>query len=691
MVPGLNWCKPPQHHNNLIRLGSFWICFIFAVSLFAQRRQIDSLLLVLPQTEATKQGPIYFQLAQLYATINTNTAIEYAEQAIIKTPNLKDKKNFHLYLGSLYVRTGNLNKAISVYQEIKLYSAESKDEITLAQINTALGGAYFITGNLTEALNNYLQAVRIYEARGENASLVSVYNGLANIYSKQNNFVKALEYNLKAIAYYESSSDKFRSLMAYDQVGNMYLKQGNYPKARQYFNQSLSLYKELNNNAGIASTRMHLGDIYFKTKTFDKAIVEYQASLQITKTLKMLPLQATALNATALVYEQQRLYDKAIEAAKGAAAIAENANLKIELEQSYETLARLYKLTSNLEKATTFITLSREIKDSLYNDSTLKQLADLQLRYEGEKKQRQIEIQNKEQEVLESELLRERQVSNAIMATLLAVILGLIVFVVLFSQNRRIAKNLAKQKQELEDTNKAIVKQKEELKQLNNVKDRFFSIISHDLRNNLTTMKLYFDLVGNKDYVPDEESGEFTKQISASVENTIDLLENLLIWAQTQINGIEPQPLALNIHEITSNIIGLLGGNAHQKGISLSNKTQVIHTLMADPDMINLVIRNLISNAIKFTNKGGTITIESKVENNQLTISIIDTGVGISESALAQLFTKNANASTLGTANEKGTGLGLVLCKEFVEKNGGTISVSSRQDVGSTFSLIFQV
>lgn len=204
-------------------------------------------------------------------------------------------------------------------------------------------------------------------------------------------------------------------------------------------------------------------------------------------------------------------------------------------------------------------------------------------------------------------------------------------------------------------------------------------------------MKLYFDLVGNKDYVPDEDSSVFTQQISTSVENTIDLLENLLVWAQTQIKGIEPHPMELNIYEITANIMALLGGNAHQKGLILRNETQPNHTLNADADMINLVIRNLISNAIKFTNDGGTISVRSTIDNAQLKIEVADTGVGISEGAVQNLFTKSANPTTLGTANEKGTGLGLILCKEFVEKNGGSISVSSQQQVGSVFTLVFPI
>jgi signal transduction histidine kinase len=401
----------------------------------------------------------------------------------------------------------------------------------------------------------------------------------------------------------------------------------------------------------------------------------------------MLPLQAANYNGLAQTYEQQKLYDNAIFSAKQAEQISKSSNLRIELEMAYETLTRLYKLTSKLDKATTFENLSKEIKDSLYNDSALARLADLQLRYESDKNQKQIELQQKEQEILASELLRERQTKNYIAILLLLVLVGLSVFVYLYTQNKKIAKSLEMQKWELEQTAVAITKQKEELGQLNMVKDRFFSIISHDLRNNLTTMKLYFDLVGNKDYTPDEDTNELSSQISSSVENTIDLLENLLVWAQAQVNGIIAKPQNLNVHQMVESNFGLLGGSAHQKGIHLLNQVQKNHLVFADEDMINLVLRNLISNAIKFTNSGGNITVSSTQLDKQVQIFVTDTGVGISASAIEQLFTKNINPTTLGTANEKGTGLGLLLCKEFIEQNKGTISVSSSEGNGSIFQI----
>lgn len=655
---------------------------------YAQQAQIDSLTAALQTADESKQSELRYRLSLLYANTNFPKSVEFANQALASPHKPADEINIRQHLGSLYHRTGDMNRAIDNYKQALLLSNEAGNERQRAQANMALGGAYFIIGNLGESLDNYLQALRFYEQQRDQNRMVSVFNGLANIYTKQNNFSKALEYNLKAAQIYEASSDRFRTLLSYDQVGNMYFRQKNYRKANEYFLRSLNLYRELNNRAGEASTLIQLGNISYESGQFDAAAAQYKKSLVLSKQLNMVPLQVTGYNAMALTYEKQKLFDKAIIAAKNAEQLARSSNLKIELELSYETLSRLYKQVEAHDKATTFETLSKEIKDSLYNDSTLKQLADLQLRYEGEKNQRQIQLQQKEQQVLASELLRERQLRNAIIAMLAIVMLGMAVFFYLFTQNKRIAQNLSRQKKELEQTTHEILRQKEELGQLNTVKDRFFSIISHDLRNNLTTMKLYFDLMSNPDYTPDEDSGELSRQISSSVENTIDLLENLLVWAQAQIKGIEANPVILDVHHLAEDNISLMGGNAHQKGIRLINKVEADITAFADEDMLNLVLRNLISNAIKFTPQHGSITISANSADTYTHIHVADTGVGISPQSIEKLFVKNINPTTLGTANEKGTGLGLILCKEFIEKNNGRITVTSTPGKGSTFTVV---
>lgn len=665
------------------------ILLLFSFCAIAQQQQIDSLTVLYDNAPENKQHELGMHIANLYANANPNKAIDWGLLSINNTHSSLQEAQTKQFLGYLYFRIGNLNKSIEAYRQALQISNDIGNDPFKAQVQSALGGTYFLAGNLSESASNYLQALRFFEAQQDKNSMVSVYIGLANIYNKQNNFAQAIEYNLKAINIYEASSNKFKILIGYDQVGNLYQKQGNYAKANEYLQRALKLYEELNNLAGQSSLLLQIGSNQFAAKQYSKAVDSYNQSIKLSKKLNMLPVQAAACNGLALSYAELKLYDKAIVAGLEAQQIAQKASLKIELEQAYETLSKLYKTTEKHDKATTFENLSKEIKDSLYNDSTLKQLADLQLRFDGEKNKRKIELQTKEQQVLASELLREKQVRNSIVIILLIVLLGLAGLSILYFQNKKIAKNLSIQKIELEATSAAILKQKEELGQLNNVKDRFFSIISHDLRNNLTTMKLYFDLVSNPDYEPSEDMEDMTKQISSSVENTIDLLENLLVWAQAQIKGIDINPQKLTLQHLIKGNIDLLAGNAHTKNIELSSDISADLCAFADEDMINLVIRNLISNAIKFTPKGGSIRVTAhKNMDDAIQINITDTGVGISKANLEKLFVKNSNPTTLGTANEKGTGLGLLLCKEFIEKNNGSISVSSQPEKGSTFTII---
>jgi signal transduction histidine kinase len=242
----------------------------------------------------------------------------------------------------------------------------------------------------------------------------------------------------------------------------------------------------------------------------------------------------------------------------------------------------------------------------------------------------------------------------------------------------------------LQKQQKELIEQKDELNRLNQVKDRFFSIISHDLRNNLTTMKLYFDLISHPDYKP-ESNHEITAQIAGSVENTIDLLENLLVWASSQIKGTPMHIQPLDIKQQVQENVDLLSGNAAHKNIKLENKITESLTALGDKDMINLILRNLLSNAIKFTPAGGNVSVSGVGDDKWISVSVSDNGIGISKENLTKLFDQHLHPTSRGTGNEKGTGLGLLLCKDFIERNGGTISVVSEKEKGTTFTFTLPV
>jgi len=232
----------------------------------------------------------------------------------------------------------------------------------------------------------------------------------------------------------------------------------------------------------------------------------------------------------------------------------------------------------------------------------------------------------------------------------------------------------------------AVKKYTEELKQLNSTKDKFFSIIAHDLKNPFITILGFSDLL-HTDYaeLSDEERLFYIDEMKKSAEISHNLLQNLLQWSRSQTGRIEFNPQRLCLHNIVQDNTDLLKASAERKQIKISHNVPEDIFVTADEDMLNTIIRNLLTNALKFTEKGGNVEINAVKQNGFIEVVVSDSGVGMSNSVRECLFKLDATHSSIGTDNEAGTGLGLILCKEFVEKNGGTIKVESELGKGSRF------
>ncbi|MCK5717103.1 MAG: hybrid sensor histidine kinase/response regulator [Thiomargarita sp.] len=227
----------------------------------------------------------------------------------------------------------------------------------------------------------------------------------------------------------------------------------------------------------------------------------------------------------------------------------------------------------------------------------------------------------------------------------------------------------------------------EALKESNATKDKFFSIIAHDLGNLFNGLIGVSRLLADHD-IPADNTDEFLQIILRSSENGFGLLQNLLEWSRIQTGKLQAHPISLNLEFVVNHTIQLLQNQAEQKKITIL--CQIKETsVIADEYMLHTVIRNLLSNAIKFTPENGQIEFYTEKTENQIEISIKDSGVGIKSADIDKIFRIDESHSTKGTDGEKGTGLGLMLCKEFVEKNGGTIGVESDFNKGSRFYIRF--
>lgn len=238
----------------------------------------------------------------------------------------------------------------------------------------------------------------------------------------------------------------------------------------------------------------------------------------------------------------------------------------------------------------------------------------------------------------------------------------------------------------LEILNNSISKENKDLKKIDEERNRFFSIISHDLRNPIGSVaNLSSMLVSKKEQLQKHEYEKWIELINQSLARTYTLLNNLLQWARSQSGKISPVPEPLNVKEIVSNVIELLLSIAKDKEISIENNCNEEELVLADKDMMHTIMRNLLSNALKFTSHKGVVSISTLNEDKRIIIVVKDNGIGISKKVSDKLFRLDSHYTTIGTDKESGSGLGLKICSEFVAMNKGAIWVESKQGKGSSF------
>ena len=264
---------------------------------------------------------------------------------------------------------------------------------------------------------------------------------------------------------------------------------------------------------------------------------------------------------------------------------------------------------------------------------------------------------------------------------------AIVVMVYVYLLKSRTNRLLKHQNQQISQANEALRKSEKNLMELNATKDKFFSIISHDLKNPFSSLLSISDLmVESFDETDRDDHKAGFRKINQSVKHLLDLLENLLTWSRSQRGRIKYDPVKFNLTTLVKENINLHKLLAEKKGIMLISSEQDEVFAYGDRDMINSVIRNLVTNAVKFTEPNKKVEIQLKPGKKEVEVSIMDEGIGITPEQMEKLFRIDEKFKSTGTAGEKGTGLGLIICREFVEKNGGEISVQSDPGKGSVFS-----
>ncbi|MBV8388766.1 MAG: tetratricopeptide repeat-containing sensor histidine kinase, partial [Mucilaginibacter sp.] len=452
-----------------------------------------------------------------------------------------------------------------------------------------------------------------------------------------------------------------------------------------YLNKSLKLTKDLDDKNGLSSLYADFGLCYAYKNQYDVALNYLAQALKMSTDFKIDYNKAVTYIDYAIVYNLQKNYQQSYKYAVLANDLSNKmgslGNRTSASMQLSEALGGLGKFEEAYKAQKKYV----ELKDSLKSDESVGKLTSFNLESDFKEKQRQLAEQHQRQDDQYQQKIQRQGLLSAIF---FLIILGMAAILIVYYK--------AKLKQQkintiLEDKNAEVIQQKADLNDqahklndLNNLKDRLISVLAHDLRAPLSTLRGLFGLLED-DTISHDQFLTMIPQALKKLEYTSDFLDTLLFWINSQMENFDSSAKNFPIKDVISYEVSNYYEQASEKGITLKDNVSENITVAADPNSIRIVTRNLITNAIKFSRKDDTIVVSANQrDDNYILISVKDSGVGMSEKQLNKLFKSKVDSGT-GTNNESGTGMGLLFCKDLIEKCNGKIWVESVQGSGTEF------
>ncbi|MCD4792592.1 MAG: tetratricopeptide repeat-containing sensor histidine kinase [Bacteroidales bacterium] len=624
----------------IIIISSFF--FLNTLSAVNINTKIDSLNLLLETSADIEKIDILNELSTAYDTISHIKSLDYAIQALELTRKYKKEEDI----------------------------AVSLDKI---------GRIHFYMSNYDKSIDYFLESLKRREKIGNKKDIAQSYNNLGVIYLYLANFNKALEYLQKAWDVSEGLEDEMFTVKLSNNLGIVYMNLANYEKALEYYQKTLNNSVETNNKKLEGTCLNNIGIVYWYLEDYKKALEYYLNAVRISEDIGDKWSISNCSRNIGDVYIKLQDYNNSLLYLNKGLKIAEEIESKHLIKDCYGTFSDLYYAKGNYKKAYDYNILYSEIKDSIFSEEKEKNIAEMEVKFETEKKEKEIEILEKEHEINVLKLKKHKIQRNLLIITSLFILLLIIILYSRFLLKKKTNK-------QLKIAVKKISKSEADLKESNTAKDKFFTIISHDLKGPFNSLLGFSRILTKKAGEYDKEKiVKFSNTINTSAQDLYDLTENLLLWGRTQSGNLKNNPEKVNLRESVINNISVLKSIAEKKNIILYQEIPENTYVYVDIHIVSMIIRNLMSNALKFTDSGGKIGVTSVKKDNFIEISVIDTGIGISEESRKKLFRIDVHYTTKGTSDERGTGLGLILCKEFVEKSGGEICVESEPGKGSTF------
>ncbi|MCG8697242.1 MAG: tetratricopeptide repeat-containing sensor histidine kinase [Bacteroidales bacterium] len=542
---------------------------------------------------------------------------------------------------------------------------------------SANGLGHMEKGALEIALNRFIESVKIHESNEHAIALATNFNYISSVYNSQHNLSNAVYYQKKAIEIMRKHDDPFRLASFLNNLGYTYYEHQLYDSALTCYREALEIYNSIDYEFGAAYCIGNIGLVYCYTNRYKESTKNLLGAIETLEEYDDYYALSEFLTVYSRILQHEGSFNEALQNARlGFQYASSNNRLNFKQEAAY----RLSKIFADIEKfdsAYYYQGLHYELSDSIRNIETVLRMANLRTSYEVEQKQTQVDVLNK-----------KRIIRVVIIIGLTVIIVLTILLVLLYYNNWKKARRFSAT---LECRKKESDQQRAELSDLNNIKDRFFSIISHDLRGPISSIGgITLIIKKSIDTIDPKRLHEVVEYIDQTVISLTGLLDNLLNWALNQQGQFPLKIEHVDTKTTIEDVVKMLSTVSKHKEIKVELNLGKYLIIRADKNTLMTVFRNLLSNAYKFTPSGGSISISSRLnENNKVEITFKDKGVGIPEEKLKTIFLLHENKSTKGTANEKGTGLGLTLVQDFVQLNNGKINVDSTVGFGTTFTLCF--
>ncbi len=658
-----------------VNLYLFWIFSMFFNTVTAD--DMNHLYKRLEQAKENEKSSIFYEIADAYYHQDSlDRAVAY--YFLTAEHELKKENPDYQMVCESFGNAGYVFNRLDRYQEALKYSQQCYEYAVINDIprekSASLvnkGVAWFNLGDYEKSSSCYLEAIEIDKSNQDTFGLSVNYNNLGKVFEIWEDYSQALEYYQKSLDLSLLQNDSMRIAIRLSSIGMAYRGLNDYDKALAYLNQAVSIDSALGLNSRLAIRYSNIGSIYQDIGEYQKAAKFYNQAIVIFRESGNLRSLAITLNQQGNLYLITGEYKQAFYPLSESLQIAQKTeNLQLEMKNKGD-LSKVYEQSGDYENALKIIQQYYLLKDSLFNEESKKNLEELKIANELDKSAAEIELLKQEREIQDYMLRRSRYEKIGILAFGLTALLFLLLISKLYQQKSKLTT-------QLQTTNTA--------------KDKFFTIISHDMKNPVTAFRnISSGLLKALPELNKDDIKPYIVDLQKSADQLNNLLQNLLQWAQSQANLYRTDHLEVNPEEVIQIALDAHQSFIQQKNLGVKILMNNPESLVTEKNLVLTVLRNLISNAVRYSDPGGEISVAFRKNNNhEVVFSVSDSGPGLSEQEIKKLFRIDVDPKSIGNTRViekgKGSGLGLILCHELLQKAGGKIWIHSEPEKGSTFS-----